>query len=86
VASPWQQIAIDRIHPLLQELASNTQSTIAKLNENPGRVHLPAYKEYVSAHYDLANDLASMIADFVEYGKTRAKFESLTRKLELPEP
>jgi hypothetical protein len=86
VAAPWQQIAIDRINPLLQELASNTQSTIAKLNENPARVHLGPYKEYVSAHYDLATDLVSMISDFVEYAKTKAKFERLTRKLEMPEP
>ncbi|HTU45439.1 MAG TPA: hypothetical protein VMF91_10275 [Bryobacteraceae bacterium] len=86
VAAPWQQIAIDRINPLLRELAGNTQLTIAKLNDNPGSVHLPPYKEYVSAHYELASDLASTISDFVEYARTKAKFEALTRKLELPEP
>lgn len=85
IASPWQRIAIDRVNPLLKELASNTQSTITKLNNNPGRVHMAPYKEYVAAHYDLATEMASMIGDFVEYGKTKAKFEALTRKLELPE-
>jgi hypothetical protein len=86
IGSPWQRIAIDRMNPLLKELATNTELTIVKLSDNPSRVHTPPYKEYVATHYELATDLASMIADFVEYGKTKAKFEALTRKLELPEP
>lgn len=86
VAAPWQQIAIDRMNPLLRELAATTQTTINKLNENPTRVHMPAYRDYVSAHYELATDLASTISDFVDYGKTKAKFEALSRKLEMPEP
>jgi hypothetical protein len=85
VASPWQQIAIARVNPLLKELARNTELTITKLNSHPGRVHMTPYKEYVAAHFDLATDLASMVGDFVEYGKTKAKFEGLARKLELPE-
>ena len=85
IASPWQKIAIDRVNPLLKELAANTQLTIAKLSGNPNLVHMAPYNEYVAAHYDLAVDLASMIGDFVEYGKTRAKFEALTRRLEMPE-
>jgi hypothetical protein len=85
IASPWQQIAIDRVKSLLQELARNTQSTITTLNQNPNRVHMAPYTEYVAAHYNLATDLASMIGDFVEYGKSKAKLEALTWKLELPE-
>lgn len=85
IASPWQQIAIDRVNPLLKELAANTQLTITKLNSNPDRIHMAPYKEYVAVHYDLATDLASMIADFVEYGKAKAKFEALARRLEMPE-
>lgn len=85
VASPWQQVAIDRVNPLLKELARNTELTITKLNSHPSRVHMTPYKEYVAAHSDLATDLASMIGDFVEYGKTKAKFEALAQKLELPE-
>jgi hypothetical protein len=85
VAARWQQIAIDRVNPLLKELVANTELTITKLKDNPSRVHMPPYKEYVAAHYELATDLASMIGDFVEYGKTKAKFETLARKLELPE-
>src|SRR5690242_7804063 len=85
IASPWQKVAIDRVNPLLQELAANTELIITKLSVNPSRVHMAPYKEYVAAHYDLAVDLASMIGELVEYGKTKAKFEALTRKLEMPE-
>lgn len=85
IASPWQQIAIDRVTPSLKELVSNTQLTIAQLNNNPSRVHMSPYTDYVAAHYELASELASMIGNFVEYGKTKAKLDNLTRKLELPE-
>ena len=73
------------MNPLLKELADNTELTITKLNDNPNRIQMPSYKSYVAAYYDLAADLAGMIGDFVDYGKTKAKFEALTRKLELPE-
>ena len=85
IASPWQKIAIDQVKSLLQELAGNTQLAITKLNKNPDRIHMPPCNEYVAAHYNLATDLASMIGDFVEYGKSKAKLEALTWKLELPE-
>jgi len=85
VASPWQRVAIDRVNPLLKELADNTELTITRLNDNPNRIQMPPCKGYVAAYYDLAADLAAMIGDFVDYGKTKAKFEALTRKLELPE-
>jgi len=85
ISSQWQKIATDRLTPLLNEMASNTQLTITKLNANPNAVHSASYRKYVSAHQELANDLASMIGSFVDYGKTKEKFEALTRKLELPE-
>lgn len=85
IASPWQKVAIDRVNPLLRELAANTQLIITRLSSTPTRVHTTSYREYVAAHYDLAVDLASMIGELVDYGKTKAKFEALTRKLEMPE-
>src|SRR3982751_3897999 len=39
ISSQWQRIAIDRLTPLLDELATNTQQTIEKLNANPNAVH-----------------------------------------------
>lgn len=85
ISSQWQKIAIDRLTPLLNEMASNTQLIIAKLNASPNAVHSVSYRKYVAAHQELATDLASMIGSFVDYGRTKEKFEALTRKLELPE-
>ena len=85
ISSEWQNVAIDRLTPLLNELASNTQRTIEKLNANPNAVHSPQYRRYVSTHQELATDLANMIGSFVDYGKAKEKFEALTRKLELPD-
>jgi hypothetical protein len=85
ISSQWQKIAINRLTPLLNDLAENTQQTITRLNANPDAVHSVSYRKYVSTHRELATDLASMIGSFVEYGRTKEKFDTLTRKLELPE-
>lgn len=84
-ASPWQVIAIDRIHPLLKEIASNTNAAIGHLNKSPKRINRPEYRDYVVAIADVSNKLAGLVADFVDYGQTKSKLERLTLKLELPE-
>jgi len=84
-ASPWQQQAIDRIGPLLKELASNVTSTIEHLNQKPKLLQTGPYVDYAAANYDLASDLAELISDYVEYGKSKAKAEELAAKLEVPE-
>jgi trans-aconitate methyltransferase len=82
VAASWQRIAIDRIHPVLRELADNTQLTISQLNANPTRIHFKSYADYISAHRELANDLAALANEFVTYGQLKAKLDHLSRKLE----
>lgn len=82
-ASPWQKTAIERIRPLLQELASNTTNVINRLNQHPNQLTTGAYKDYVEANADLAAQLSEMIADFVDYGKTKNRFERLADKLEI---
>ncbi len=82
-ASRWQQEAIDRVNPVLKELASNIESTIEHLRQNQSRLHTPVYKDYVRANYDLATEAAAIVGDFVEYGKTKAKFEKLGQSLEV---
>jgi len=83
-ASPWQKTAIDRIRPLLKELASNTEAIIEYLNKNPGRLRAPEYKDFLEANADESEQLAALIGDFVDYGKTRQRLERLREKLELP--
>jgi len=85
-ASSWQKTAIDRVNPLLQELASNTTAIIDHLNkEKGGRLNTPEHKEYLKSNAELAANLSSTIADFVDYGKTKAKFDKEARELEVSE-
>lgn len=85
-ASPWQKTAIDRINPLLRELADNTTAIIDHLNKEHGRLlNTPEHKDLLNDNADLATDLSAVIGDFVDYGKTRAKYLELRRKLELSE-
>lgn len=80
-ASEVQKQAIDRITPLLQDLASNTTTVINHLNENPERTWTPDYKSYVSENARLASELSGAISDFVEYDQTKTRMNELERKL-----
>jgi hypothetical protein len=82
-ASPWQATAIDRIKPLLKEIASNTESVIAYINKNPSRLFTTDYKDYIEANSDTASVLAGLVSDFVNYGNTKDRTERLRQKLEL---
>jgi hypothetical protein len=82
-ASRWQQESIDRIGPMLKELASNTDSIIEHLNKNPQHLSDPNYTEYLTSNADLAADLSALIVDSVDYGNTKEKFEGLQQKLEV---
>ena len=42
------------------------------------------YKDYLEANADYSADLAKMIGDFVDYGKTKQRVEKLGGKLEVP--
>jgi len=83
-ASPWQQEAIDRIIPVAKKLASNTTAAIEHLNKNPLRINEPQYQQYLKSNAEAASNLATLVKDFVEYGKTRTTLEAYERKLEVP--
>lgn len=80
-ADQWQHDAIDRIAPLLKEMASNTEAIIDHLN-NAKQVWAPSYQKYLTANHELSSELAGAIGDFVEYGKTKERVEMLEKKLE----
>jgi hypothetical protein len=82
-ASPWQQQAIDRMVPLLKELASNTSAAIEHLKQHPERPTSGAYPEYLKENAETAHQLSDMISSFWRYGQTRAKLENLKQKLEI---
>jgi DNA repair exonuclease SbcCD ATPase subunit len=81
-ASLWQQEAIDRIHPLLKELADNTQSTINHLSDNQDRIYFPPYTDYAKAGADLAQELAALVSDYTKFGELEEEFHRLQEKLQ----
>ncbi|HTF65399.1 MAG TPA: hypothetical protein VK638_22215 [Edaphobacter sp.] len=83
-ASPWQQQAIDRMVPLLKEIANNTTAAIEHLNKNQLRPVSGDYKNYLQQNADTSHELADMISAFEKYGRTRAKLEELQDKIEAP--
>jgi hypothetical protein len=82
-AAPWQQQAIDRMLPVLRELASNTTAAINHLNQNKIRPTTASYTEYLKENAEAAHQLAEMVSSFVQYGQARAKLEKLEQKLEI---
>ena len=82
-ASPWQQQAIDRMIPLMRDLASNTTAAINHINENKLRPTAGSYPEYLKENAETAHDLSNMISEFVQYGQARAKLERLEQRLEI---
>jgi len=81
--SQWQQTAIDRINPLLRDMDEALSATITALNDHPDRVNMPPYREFVHANYDVCEQAAAVISDFVAYGKSKGTSASLKEKLEL---
>jgi Skp family chaperone for outer membrane proteins len=83
-AAPWQQEAIDRMAPLLKDIAANTTAAIEHLNQNQLRPVSGDYKDYLQQNAETAHALADMISSFVQYDRTRAKLETLQDKIETP--
>jgi len=82
--SPWQQQAIERIQPLLKDLADTVESTIDNLNKHPEHLMTSPYKAYAESNAALAENLVQVISDYVEYGKAKNKSEELADRLEVP--
>jgi hypothetical protein len=86
-ASDWQTTAIDRVSPILKELAANTTSIIDHLTKEQGRLlNTQEHKDYLKTNAELATRMAAVVSDFVDYGQSKAKFEELSHRLEVAEP
>jgi len=83
-AAPWQQGAIDEIKPLVKELVNSTQAVVEYFNKRPNQTRTEEYKDYVEANADRADQLATLISVFVDYGKTKDRLERLGTKLGMP--
>jgi hypothetical protein len=84
IASPLQKTTIDQVSPLLRELASDAEALIDRIDKNPKRLNSGDYKDYVKVNGDLAAELAALVGNFVDYGKTQQQLDQLTGKLNLP--
>lgn len=81
--SELQEQAVDRISPLLKELAANTTAAINYLNQNKTRPLVGPYTQYLEDNADTAHELASTVSSLYEYEKSMAKIATLRNKLEL---
>jgi hypothetical protein len=83
MGSPWQKTAIDRINPMLQELASSTSTVVNYIANNRTKLSTQEYKDYLESNAHESEAVADLIRDFVDYGNAKAKMERLAAKLEL---
>ncbi len=80
-AKSWHQDAIDRITPVLKELASNTEAVINRINATPNQLQTSTYQAYLKDNAELAADLSNMIGETVDADKVRTRIEELQAKL-----
>ena len=80
--SELQEQAVDRILPLLKELAANTTAAINYLNQNKARPIGEPYTQYLKENADTAHQLASTVSSLFEYEKTMNKMGELKNKLD----
>lgn len=83
--SPWQQDAIDHLQPLLQGMADHIKATIDHLRENPSKIRMQPWIDYVHANRDYAAKATELIRDYVTYGEAKATADDLEKKLQVPE-
>jgi hypothetical protein len=82
-ASPAQAATIDRIVPVMQEIADNTAKAIQFLGKNQKRLSGKEYKEYLDASADTSNQLAGIISRLVDYSSHQTRFDEAKRNLEM---
>jgi len=81
-SSPWQQEAIDRITGLVNDLATNMNAAMDRLNKSKSRPTAPPYPEYLKTNAQLASDLVNEINTTIDYAQNKAKEESLGQQLD----
>jgi hypothetical protein len=64
-------------------LEGYTLAIIEHLNGQPKHT-FAEYQDYLEANADYSSDLAAMVADYVDYGKTKDRLQRLAEKLDVP--
>ena len=81
-ASVWQQKGVDRVLPLLRELAENTTAAINHVNANQARPVSGYYADYLDENAETAHDLNRIITATIEYGHLRGKLEKYEEQIQ----
>ena len=74
--SAWQQDTVDRVGPLLRQMAENLENAIQHYNRTRHVGHTGPYADYLQANADLARRLHAMVSDAVQYGKAKAAYDA----------
>jgi hypothetical protein len=83
-ASPEQQIVIDRVTPLLREIAANTTNAVNYLSRNQDRpLLIGEYPTWLRENAEAAHELSQLVSNIVEYRQTSAKLQQLEAQLNL---
>ena len=82
-ASPWQKEAIDRMVPLLREVAAITTDEIDFLNAHQNWPNTPEYSKWANENFTASHELADLISETVQYGRDRADSAQMAADLHL---
>jgi hypothetical protein len=81
-ASPWQQDAIDRITGFANDLATNMNAAIDRLNKSKTRPTTPPYPAYLKANTRIVTDLGDEIDATIDYGQNKAAADTLGSQID----
>jgi hypothetical protein len=74
---PWQREAMDAITPVAGQLASRTEAAIQYLNENQGRLFVPAYTEHLGAIAGHADQMKESVSAHLDLASAQEKMDKV---------
>jgi len=83
-ALPWQQSLMDRMQPVLVELANHTTEAIERLNGERHKVSSQEYRDAVGSMYAYAGHARTLVSVNLDYAQAREKLNRLDAAAEEP--
>ena len=80
-ASPEERLEIDRVNPLVRDLANATSGAIVYINGHLPDVWQPQYRQYLDTLVDKSEQLGKSTGEFLQFSYTRGKEKHLERDL-----
>jgi hypothetical protein len=68
IASSRQRIVIDRLRPLLRDIAQNTKALMDHVEAGPSHGLAGSYLDYVDAHEEITKQMVSQIHSAIDQG------------------